>query len=483
MRQVFLFVFVFFTLNTMHSQDEVSFKLKNQFYLKGDAFYIGNNILSKNSKTPYTSFSIINDDINMQYIDVDSDPSTFSSSKSSFSLKDNTARVISATLYWSAVYPYAKGGRGVKKNTYYYKKNEDRFGDYTQIKFKTPSNKEYLDIKGSVLFDGIHDENYNENAPYVCYADVTHIFSKTNNGSGEYTVANIRATEGYVSGGSAAGWFLFIVYESDLEKERYITAFDGFSTLSDNFVDIEFKDFKTKNSGDSNATIFVATLEGDSKLIKDQCGIYNSKTKQIQYFGNSLRSQQNFFNGKMTIDNRYFTKRKPNGPNTLGFDVLKLKLSDKLIESNQTSTTLRLESRSDRFYFYFTAFKTEISKIFYEAKTIIEQESKEEIRDELFTAKEEEAFKKILKEENLKIPGLQSGFYIITNVFSIKSNADNWQKFLISKGHRPEIFQNPENNWYYVYIYNDIEDFKVYKRHQMLEKLDYFKEIWVFKIN
>ena len=49
-------------------------------------------------------------------------------------------------MYWSAVYPYSKGGRAVKRDTYYYKKNAEREGDHTQIKFKTPSSKDYNDL-------------------------------------------------------------------------------------------------------------------------------------------------------------------------------------------------------------------------------------------------------------------------------------------------------------------------------------------------
>lgn len=476
MKPYFLAILSCFCIIQIYSQDEVKFQLYKQHYLKGDAFYIGNNILSKNDKTPYGSFSQINDIISMKYIDVDGVGSTFSSSKASYSLKDENARIVSATLYWTAVYPYSRGGRGVKKNTYYYKKVEDRKDDYTQIKFKIPESKKYLDVQGNIIFDGINNKNYKDNAPYVCYADVTDLMPKQSNGNGEYSVANIRATEGFVSGGSTAGWFLFIVYESDLQESRYITAYNGFSSLSDNSVDIDFKNFKTKSNGTVNATVFVATLEGDSKLSRDQCGLFNPETNEVQYFKNKLRAQSNFFNGKLTIDDKYFTKRTPNGANTLGFDVAKLRVPKNLIKNNQENATLRLGSRADRFYFYFTAFKTEISEDFYKKKTEINLEiANLEMKDEVI--------QKILKSEKLNIPELKSAYFVITNVFSNKLNAEKWKEFLISKGHNAEIFQNPKNNWYYVHIYNDIDVFKVYKSYQKLVKLDYFEEIWVFKIN
>lgn len=495
MKVFFSVLITCFCLNQIYCQDEVKFQIYKQHYLKGDAFYIGNNILSKNNKTPYGSFAQINDIISMQYIDVDGVGSTFSSSKASYNLKDEKARIVSATLYWTAVYPYSKGGRGVKKNTYYYKKIEDRKDDFTKIKLKTPESKAYKDVNGNILFDGLNNKNYKDNTPYVCFADVTELMPKQSNGNGEYSVANIRATEGFVSGGSTAGWFLFIIYESDLQESRYITTYNGFSSLSDNSVDIDFKNFKTKSNGEVNATVFVATLEGDSKLSRDQCGLFDPKTNKVQYFQNKLRAQSNFFNGKLTIDDKYFTKRTPNGANTLGFDIAKLRIPNNLITNNQENATLRLASRADRFYFYFTAFKTEINEDFHKKKIEEELEIvdvKNEEQDSEASPEEsknnklemnDENIQKILKSRKLNIPGLKNGYYVITNVFSIKTNADKWKEFLISKGHNAEIFQNPKNNWYYVHIYNDIDVFKVYKSQQKLVKLDYFKEIWVFKIN
>ena len=197
----------------------------------------------------------------------------------------------------------------------------------------------------------------------------------------------------------------------------------------------------------------------------------------------------------MTIDDKYFTKRTPNGANTLGFDVVKLRIPNNLITNSQQNATLRLSSRADRFYCYFTAFKTEINEDYHKEKIeetlgIVSNDKLEEIRNKESSqieisklTQKEEKIKEVLKSRKLDIPNLEGGYYIITNVFSIKSNAEKWRDFLFSKGHDAKIFQNPKNNWYYVHIYNDIDVFKVYKSHQKLDKLDYFKEIWVFKIN
>ena len=58
MKALFLVIITFFCFTQIFSQDEINFQLYKQHYLEGDAFYIGNNILSKNNKTPYGSFSL-----------------------------------------------------------------------------------------------------------------------------------------------------------------------------------------------------------------------------------------------------------------------------------------------------------------------------------------------------------------------------------------------------------------------------------------
>ena len=89
----------------------------------------------------------------------------------------------------------------------------------------------------------------------------------------------------------------------------------------------------------------------------------------------------------------------------------------------------------------------------------------------------------ILRDKVLNIPSLEKGYYIITNVFSKPNLASNWEEYLISKGLKAKTFINPNNNWHYVYVYKSDDIYQVYKNHQKLSELNYFKEIWVFIIN
>lgn len=89
----------------------------------------------------------------------------------------------------------------------------------------------------------------------------------------------------------------------------------------------------------------------------------------------------------------------------------------------------------------------------------------------------------ILTQDNRIIPGLPSGYYLVTNVFANRKNAIRWREFLISKGFTPHTFVSPENDWEYIYIqsFDDLEGgFEVWKQHQDKE---YFIGLWLMKVN
>jgi len=53
---------------------------------------------------------------------------------------------------------------------------------------------------------------------------------------------------------------------------------------------------------------------------------------------------------------------------------------------------------------------------------------------------------------NYKIQGVDTGFYIIANVFANANNANKFVKLLNSQGLNASYFINPENNYRYVYL-------------------------------
>ena len=65
---------------------------------------------------------------------------------------------------------------------------------------------------------------------YQAYVDVTNFIN--NNGAGTYTVANIPATVGAVSGGGRyAGWSLVVAYENPTLNYNSVRVYDGYSQI------------------------------------------------------------------------------------------------------------------------------------------------------------------------------------------------------------------------------------------------------------
>ena len=87
-----------------HSQEYNNFDIRYQNNIKGDLTFIGNNIVNRDGGTSSTepedaydatgSSSTYNDWLDMQYIDVDSDGTTFSSSTATFTYTQANCNLI-----------------------------------------------------------------------------------------------------------------------------------------------------------------------------------------------------------------------------------------------------------------------------------------------------------------------------------------------------------------------------------------------------
>ena len=76
-----------------------------------------------------------------------------------------------------------------------------------------------------------------------------------------------------------------------------------------------------------------------------------------------------------------------------------------------------------------------------------------------------------------------SGYYVITNVFSNPEYAKKWEYFLKNKSYTSKTFLNPENQWYYISIYNSLDENEAKLNLEQLRKKNYFKGLWLQKIN
>ncbi|WP_437396087.1 T9SS type B sorting domain-containing protein [Flagellimonas lutimaris] len=348
---IFLFAY------TGISQIKNNFDVRYENKLKGDLTFIANNIVNRDEggyspEDPYNatgSSSEYNDRLNMQYIDIDGDASTFSSSSATLSVPDpSCSQIRYAGLYWSAVY------------------NESDRSDFNQVKFRMPGGS-YVDLTADeILFDGYNDADFGYYSPYACYKDVTSMVTSLANPDGEYFVANVRASSGEsIQGGVSGGWTMVVVYENPTYPGKFITTFDGYAGIkSGQTVDIPFSGFTTLPSPfPVNAKLGVATLEGDNKIEGDQLSIKADSNASFTTLSNTVNPSDNFFNSNITIEENIITTRNPNSTNTLGWDVdlfTILNPSNSVIPNDETGATFRASSTQDKYDIFFTSLDVEI---------------------------------------------------------------------------------------------------------------------------
>ena len=320
--------------------------------LKGDIVLIGNNILGPDNN-PFNDAGVYNHNVNMQYIDIDTDGTTFSSSSADLEIPNpNCYRIIYAGLYWGAVNPGS--------------------APINEVKLKGPIG-DYYDIQGDIIYEaGANSVDGGDSFSYACFADVTSIVTSFGSGVdlGTYTVANVSSEEGqtaseipYNGTGQSAGWSLFIVYEDPTLPGKSITSFDGFSAISvpggNPNLDIPVDGFRTVPApAPVRANFAFATLEGDSPILGDRLRLNGVSLSTAD------RSATNFFNSSVTqLDATPVNNRVPNSSNTLGFDTGVIAVpnpGNTVIANDATSGVIRLETSGDTYFPYFFAFAVEI---------------------------------------------------------------------------------------------------------------------------
>ncbi|URC13653.1 hypothetical protein [Flavobacterium sp. B183] len=362
--RLILLALIFFQSYVVISQNLKSFTPRFDKRLKGDMLLIGNNILNRNTnnRDPEDAYngSGYNSDFSMEYIDIDNDNSTFSSSSATLTVpKPACYKIVYAGLYWGAI---------LQQN--------DRTG-IEKVKLKLPTGG-YNDITGQIVYDAnaapIGGDN---NKAYACYADITSLVTGQANAQGLYTVANVKSSEGSNGGtGLSAGWSIFIVYEDPTLPAKYITSFDGFSGIGGaTTLDIPVSGFKTIPKGPVRVKFAFAALEGDQPIAGDYLQINGIPISATNAANTAIRASNNFFNSSVTyVDpatdkTEDFLNRNPASTNTLGYDAGILNINNPgtllkpggiVIDNNETSANIRLGSTQDVYFYYFNAFAVDI---------------------------------------------------------------------------------------------------------------------------
>lgn len=458
----------------MSAQEESGFRLFKEMFIKGSAKAIGNNIVSLDSKEPYNKVGYHaekNDRLSMVYVDIDEDPNTFSSSTAMLISPKNYTRVAYAGLFWSAVYEYEEGKIKKVRGDYEYIVQKERQEDFNTILFKGPSNN-YNSILGTVLED--HKDSIGR--PYLCYADVTKVLNSNSEISGNYTVANMRATQGHVLGGSSGGWLLYVVFENPADPLQKFMLYNGFRSVEKESYSIEFSGFNPSKNEIRKANLSLGVLEGDERLKTDILSISSSTATVPKELSSKARLRNNFFNSTISNNGEISMDRIPNSINTLGLDIASFELEDnQLITSSTESVKLDFETVRDKFLIFFLGFQIEVA-----TKDALVNNEVSIVKDTI--ASQGIGEDKIEVRETLQISNLEKGYYLITNIFSNPDLANNWKDFLREKGYNPMSFINPKNNWEYVYVVKGDEISDCYEYYVELKGKKDFEEVWVLEL-
>lgn len=377
------FLIVLFTSIGTYAQEVVPFSPRlngDNIEIRGDIIFVGNNILNRASEanpseanTPYNG-TANNNSLWMEYIDIDADASTFSSSSAELNIADpSCSQVRYAGLYWAGTYPNERSTDGGAQFN-----GTPRIEEWNEIKFKIPGGT-YVDLvadndpdlpgeEDDIIFDGIDPSSggFFKDAPVICYKEVTDLIRSNSDPNGEYTAANIRATRGRRNGSSSAGWVLVIIYENPNESGKFISTFDGYAGLSGAVgnVDVAVNGFRTLPAPfPVRARIGVAALEGDRGITNDRFYISANSVTGFTNLSTTLNPNNNFFNSSITTDGAEVPTRTPFGTNTLGTDIDLFNLNnpnETVLPNDESGAVLRFTSTGDGYGPFVTAFSVEI---------------------------------------------------------------------------------------------------------------------------
>ncbi len=336
------FALLLSTAAPVRAQIVRSFTPRISANLSGDITLIGNTLMScsGNGQCPNgrngTGGSINDNNYTMQYVDIDGDASTFSSSTADLALPPG------ATVTWAGLYWGGESANALR--------NTCRFG--TPVAAYTTITATQVDLTGT--------------NDYMGFRDVTALVQAGLNGT--YRMANVYSTPGAAD--KHAGWSLVVLYRDATQSPRNLVVFDGFGAVSTTTnINMAVSGFLTPPAGAVNTRLGVVAFEGDLGYTGDA----------FQLNGTSLTDARNpadnFFNSTISALGAHITTKNPNYINQLGFDI-DLVSANGLLANNATTASIRLTSSNDVYYPGVVTFATDLYAPVFDAtnftKTVVD---------------------------------------------------------------------------------------------------------------
>jgi uncharacterized repeat protein (TIGR01451 family) len=296
----------------------VPFTRRFQTNDKGDIVFVSNTVMTCPSSRPNCASaqagtagtSNQNNAFSMVYVDVDSDASTFNSSRANLNLPAGST-VLWAGLYWS----------GDSSNA-----------TRSQVRLATPTSGGYTNITASSLYSGTGYQS-----AYEGFANVTSLLQA--GGNGTYTVANVLSTPNLSN--RWAGWSIVVVYRNLNEQARNLSVYDGLEVVSGSGqVNILVSGFITPPVGAVNVKLGAIVYDGDRGS-----GAANDSYTGDQFrlngtnISNAINPSNDVFNSTISSLGAHVTTKNPNYINQLGYDA-DIFSANGILSNGSTSATL-----------------------------------------------------------------------------------------------------------------------------------------------
>ncbi len=381
--KVFCFPLLFLTLTTtslIAAGVPESFSKQTSMNIKGNIVVIGNTVL----ESPNPDSTSANNNLELFYVDIDSNASTFNSSSATVDSIQDTIHISGATITWAGLYWQG-----------YLHSNDDDPGiddiydisnvnatgtsqienilDTHTIALKKGNNSSLSISPDKVLWNAIYNYSSYVGYGYSAFADVTQELQNLNPDD-TYTLANIPTRAGRTSYGDTydglgnyGAWALVIIYDNHnnpAEKYRNIAVFNGYVVLSkanNPSETIELSGFMTPREATNgvSSTLSFFAAEGDRYIYGDYAQLINQDGYVYElpdppgtgsYFSSYIEGVPN---------------RDPIIINNNGVDIHTTKVgtsegSDRPIKINQTRASIKVGTTQDTFMPSMIAFSTEL---------------------------------------------------------------------------------------------------------------------------
>lgn len=193
---------------------------------------------------------------------------------------------------------------------------------------------------------------------YQAYVDVTSFLQS--NGAGTYTIADLPATPGSITGGGKyAGWAIVVAYENTALSYTSIRIYDGYMQIYDNGVPVTqtvvLSGLNVPNNPLVNEDAVMSTVvwEGDGNLgasAGNPAGDY-VKINNIAV-SNTVNPVTNFWNGTISKNGAFVSGTKnPDYYNQMGIDIDEMFVGTGYnIQPNATSASIEFGTEADQYF-------------------------------------------------------------------------------------------------------------------------------------